>query len=78
MAKKLPPRHPGEGLFEEFLKPLEITRYRLAKEIGVSQRRIGQIVAGARASTRGRPAIVAASKVRARNSRIRRLGLSVP
>ena len=49
MAKKLPPIHPGEILYEEFLKPMGITQYRLAKEIGVSQRRIGQIVAGARA-----------------------------
>ena len=32
---------PGEILIEEFLKPMEITQYRLAKEIGVSQRRIG-------------------------------------
>jgi addiction module HigA family antidote len=36
---------------EEFLKPLGITQYRLAKEIGVSQRRIGEIVAGKRAIT---------------------------
>jgi addiction module HigA family antidote len=36
---------------EEFLKPLGITQYRLAKEIGVSQRRIGEIVAGSRAIT---------------------------
>jgi addiction module HigA family antidote len=36
---------------EEFLKPLDITQYRLAKEIGVSQRRIGEIVAGSRAIT---------------------------
>lgn len=49
MAKKLPPIHPGEILREEFLKPMGITQYRLAKEIGVSQRRIGQIVAGKRA-----------------------------
>lgn len=49
MAKKLTPVHPGEILLEEFLKPMEITQYRLAKEIGVSQRRIGQIVAGERA-----------------------------
>lgn len=49
MAKKLPPVHPGEILHEEFLKPMGITQYRLAKEIGVSQRRIGQIVAGERA-----------------------------
>ncbi len=43
--------HPGEVLVEEFLKPLGVTQYRLAKEIGVSQRRIGEIVAGARAVT---------------------------
>jgi len=36
---------------EEFLKPLCITQYRLAKEIGVSQRRIGEIVAGSRGIT---------------------------
>lgn len=40
---------PGEMLFEEFLKPMKLSQYRLAKEIGVSQRRIGQIVAGKRA-----------------------------
>jgi len=49
MAKKLPPVHPGEMLLEEFLKPMGISQYRLAKEIGVSQRRIGQIVTGKRA-----------------------------
>ncbi len=43
--------HPGEILLEEFLKPLGITQYRLAKEIGVSQRRIGEVVAGARSVT---------------------------
>jgi addiction module HigA family antidote len=43
--------HPGEILLEEFLKPMGITQYRLAKEIGVPQRRIGQIVAGERAVT---------------------------
>jgi len=43
--------HPGEILLEEFLKPLGITQYRLAKEIGVPQRRIGEIVAGTRAIT---------------------------
>jgi addiction module HigA family antidote len=42
---------PGEILIEEFLKPMEITQYRLAKEIGVSQRRIGEIVTGKRAVT---------------------------
>jgi addiction module HigA family antidote len=49
MSNKLRPIHPGEILLEEFLKPMGITQYRLAKEIGVSQRRIGQIVAGERA-----------------------------
>jgi addiction module HigA family antidote len=42
---------PGKILFEEFLKPMGITQYRLAKEIGVPQRRIGEIVAGNRAIT---------------------------
>ncbi len=51
MARKLPPIHPGEILLEEFLKPMAITQYRLAKEIDVPQRRIGEIVAGKRAIT---------------------------
>lgn len=49
--RKVPYPHPGEILLEEFLKPMDITQYRLAKEIGVPQRRIGQIVAGQRAVT---------------------------
>jgi antitoxin HigA-1 len=49
--RKVPYPHPGEILLEEFLKPMGITQYRLAKEIGVPQRRIGEIVAGARAVT---------------------------
>jgi addiction module HigA family antidote len=50
MAKrKVPLASPGEILLEEFLKPLGVTQYRLAKEIGVPQRRIGEIVAGKRA-----------------------------
>jgi len=40
--------HPGEILLEEFLKPMGITHYRMAKESGVRQRRIGEIVAGTR------------------------------
>lgn len=49
MAKRdFPPIHPGEILLEEFLKPLEITQYRLAKDITVPQRRIGEIVQGRR------------------------------
>jgi len=49
--RRVPYPHPGEILMEEFLKPMGITQYRLAKEIGVPQRRIGEIVAGARAVT---------------------------
>jgi addiction module HigA family antidote len=49
--KLLPPIHPGEILLEEFLKPLGISQYRLAKEIGVPAQRIGDIVAGKRAIT---------------------------
>lgn len=48
---KLAPVSPGEMLLEEFLKPMKLSQYRLAKEIGVSQRRIGEIVAGNRAIT---------------------------
>jgi len=49
MGKKLEPIHPGEVLFEEFLKPLELSQYRLAKDINVSARRINEIVHGKRA-----------------------------
>jgi len=49
--RKVPYPHPGEILLEEFLKPMGITQYRLAKEIGVPQRRIGEIVAGSRSIT---------------------------
>jgi antitoxin HigA-1 len=42
---------PGEMLEEEFLKPLGLTKYRLAKDIGVPAQRIGDIVAGKRAVT---------------------------
>ncbi|MBI1920563.1 MAG: HigA family addiction module antidote protein [Geobacter sp.] len=52
MSKRdLPPVHPGEILLEDFLKPMGITRYRLAKSIGVPQRRIDEICAGKRAIT---------------------------
>jgi len=50
-SRKLPPIHPGEILLEEFLKPLEISQYRLAKEISVSPRRINEIVHGQRSIT---------------------------
>ncbi|MGH8129438.1 MAG: HigA family addiction module antitoxin [Steroidobacteraceae bacterium] len=48
---KLKPVTPGELLSEEFLKPLGISQYRLAKEIDVPAQRIGDIVAGKRAIT---------------------------
>lgn len=49
MISELPPIHPGEILLEEFLKPLGISQYRLAKEISVPPRRINEIVLGRRA-----------------------------
>jgi len=49
--RKVPYPHPGEILIEEFLRPMGITQYRLAKEIGVPQRRIGEIVSGTRSVT---------------------------
>ena len=47
----LKPVTPGELLLEEFLIPMELTQYRVAKEIGVPAQRIGEIVAGRRAIT---------------------------
>lgn len=47
----LKPVTPGELLLEEFLIPMELTQYRVAKEIGVPAQRIGEIVAGKRAIT---------------------------
>lgn len=48
-STKLAPIHPGEVLLEEFLEPLGITQYRLAKNITVPPRRINEIVHGMRA-----------------------------
>ena len=45
---KLPPIHPGEILIEEFLKPMGLSQYRLAKDISVPPRRINEIVHGKR------------------------------
>ncbi len=50
-AKKLPPIHPGEILLEEFLKPMDISQYRLAKAVSVPARRINEIVHGKRSVT---------------------------
>jgi addiction module HigA family antidote len=46
--RKLPPVHPGEILREEFLSPLGISQYRLAKEMSVPARRVNEIVHGSR------------------------------
>ena len=51
MAKKMPPIHPGEILDEEFLKPLGVSQYKLARDIKVDPRRINAIVLGKRAIT---------------------------
>ncbi len=51
MATKLPPIHPGEILLEEFLEPMEISQYRLAKDTSVPARRINEIVHGTRSIT---------------------------
>ncbi len=49
--RKLPPIHPGEILLEEFLEPMGISQYRLAKDISVPPRRINEIVHGKRSIT---------------------------
>ncbi|MCA9941577.1 MAG: HigA family addiction module antidote protein [Anaerolineales bacterium] len=51
MEERLPPVHPGEVLLEDFMKPLGLTQYRVAQDIGVSPMRISQIVNGKRAVT---------------------------
>ena len=49
--RDFPPIHPGEVLLTEFLEPMQITQYRLAKDISVTPRRINEIVHGRRAIT---------------------------
>lgn len=51
MEDRLPPVHPGEVLLEDFMKPLGLSQYRVAKDIGVPALRISQIVNGKRAIT---------------------------
>jgi antitoxin HigA-1 len=51
MKKILAPVSPGEMLQEEFLAPLNITKYRLAKNIGVPAQRVGDIISGKRSIT---------------------------
>jgi len=49
--ERLPPIHPGEVLLEDFMKPLGLSQYRVAQDIGVPTLRISQIVHGKRAVT---------------------------
>ncbi len=49
--ERLPPIHPGEVLLEDFIKPLGLSQYRVAKDIGVPALRVSQIVRGQRSIT---------------------------
>jgi len=49
--KKLTPVHPGEILLEEFMKPLRLSQTRLGRDLGVSPRRINEIIHGKRSIT---------------------------
>ena len=51
MSKRIEPIHPGEILLEEFLEPMGVSQYRLAKDINVPARRINEIVHGKRSIT---------------------------
>ena len=49
--RKRPPTHPGEMLFEEFVKPLELTQSELARRLGVSYPRLNEVIKGRRSVT---------------------------
>lgn len=51
MTKKIKPIHPGEILLEEFMEPLGISQNKLGRDLGVSPRRINEIVSGKRSIT---------------------------
>jgi len=51
MRKRIKPIHPGEILFEEFLRPMGLSQYRLARSVSVPPRRINEIIQGKRAIT---------------------------
>jgi len=51
LPRKRPPTHPGEMLFEEFVKPLELTQTELARRLGVSYPRLNEIIKGRRSVT---------------------------
>ena len=50
-GRRLAPVHPGSVLLKDFIEPLELTRYKVAKLAGVQQRRIDEICAGQRGIT---------------------------
>ncbi len=50
-GRRLPPVHPGDVLRDEFLKPMELSVYRLAREVGVSRPRLNDVALGRRAVT---------------------------
>ena len=49
--KKIPPIHPGEILYDEFLEPMEISQNQQGRDLGVSPRRINEIIHGKRSIT---------------------------
>lgn len=51
LPRKRPPTHPGEMLFEEFVKPLDLTQAELARRLGVSYPRLHEIIKGRRSVT---------------------------
>jgi len=51
LPRKRPPTHPGEMLFEEFVKPLELTQTELARRLAVSYPRLNEIIKGRRSVT---------------------------
>ena len=51
MSRKMAPIHPGEILLDEFLKPMGVSQYRLAKETSMPPRRVNEIVQGKRSIT---------------------------
>jgi antitoxin HigA-1 len=51
LPRKRPPTHPGEMLFEEFIKPLKLTQIELARRLGVSYPRLNEIIKGRRSVT---------------------------
>ncbi len=51
LPRKRPPTHPGEMLFEEFIKPLKLTQVELALRLGVSYPRLNEIIKGRRSVT---------------------------